>query len=78
MKYLLVLVVLLIAFGVWRSQRAPKNTQDHPPKPGASPGTPQIMVSCRVCGTHVPQNEAVAGQHGAYCSQDHWRQAERP
>lgn len=78
MKYLLVLAVLLIAFGVWRSRRPPQDAEQRPHRPGTSANTPLIMVSCRVCGAHVPQNEAVAGEQGAYCSQDHWQQAERP
>ncbi len=77
MKYLLLLAVLWLAYWIWRKGRTaaadkPDETRANPP------GTPQIMVSCKVCGAHLPQSDAVAGQRGAYCSQEHWRQAERP
>jgi uncharacterized protein len=29
------------------------------------------MVACLQCGTHLPEAEAVKGQRGAYCSQEH-------
>lgn len=76
MKYLLVVTVVLVAFWIWRQNRR----SDEPradDKPARRPTVPQIMVSCKVCGTHLPQSDAVAGQQGAYCSQEHWSQAER-
>lgn len=77
MKYVLVLAVLLLAFWIWRNNRQDKNIDSQAPARPPSPSTPQIMVSCKVCGTHLPQSDAIAGQNGAYCSQEHWRQAER-
>jgi uncharacterized protein len=76
MKYLLVVTVVLVAFWIWRQNR--RGGESHPEQaPARRTTAPQIMVSCKVCGTHLPQSDAVAGQHGAYCSQEHWAQAER-
>ena len=73
MKLFFVLVAVLIGLWWWK-QRARQ------PKPPATtqPGkTPQVtMLKCGVCGVHVPDNEALAGQRGAYCGAEHRRQAE--
>jgi uncharacterized protein len=34
------------------------------------------MHACPVCGTHIPEREAIVGQRGIYCSASHLRQAE--
>jgi uncharacterized protein len=72
MKFLLFLVVVLIGLWFW------KQRQKKPAKPKAPPPSdPQvIMLQCAVCGVHVPDTDATAGQRGAYCSAEHRRQAE--
>ena len=70
MKYLVLFAVLFIAYLVWRAkrveQRPPRGAQ--PP----APGTPQPMVSCAVCGLHLPQPDALrAGDGRFFCSQEH-------
>jgi uncharacterized protein len=64
MKYLVLL--LLVLAGVWwiRQQRKP----DLPPSEKSGP---QVMVPCTHCGTHVPENDAVRGARGLYCSAAH-------
>lgn len=70
MKYLVLLVVLVVAFGIWRSRRANETTS----RPGPAPrALTQDMLACAHCGVHVPQAEAlVAGPH-AYCCAEHQR-----
>ncbi|MDA8444513.1 PP0621 family protein [Paracidovorax valerianellae] len=68
MKYLVLLVVLVIAFGVWRSRRAV------PPQTAARPALPQAMVSCARCGVHIPRSEALTDGGPSYCSPEHQRQ----
>lgn len=78
MKYLLVLAVLLVAFWIWRSNRLSRSdeaSQKSRRKPAAL-RPPAIMVTCRHCGTHLPQSEAVIGDEGAYCSAEHRQQRE--
>ncbi len=77
MKYLLVLVVVLIGFYLWRSSREGRE----PPavrRPGKPPGAaPSIeMVQCAHCGIHCPSTDAIAGKHGVYCTAQHRREAE--
>lgn len=64
MKYLVLLLV--VVGGIWwiRQQRRPQTHQHK------SSG-PQVMVPCQHCGTHVPENDAVRGSHGMYCSTAH-------
>ena len=74
MKFLLVLAVLLVAFWIWRNNRLEaRRDQKRPP---VRPQAPVVMVSCGLCGTHLPETEAVRGNSGVYCSQEHRRQRE--
>ena len=70
MKYLLVLAVVLVAAFIWKQNRR----RDEAPPPAAQrpkPLPPTVMVACLQCGTHLPEADAVRGQRGAYCSQEH-------
>ena len=73
MKFLLVLLVFLLAAWLWRSGRQ-KNPDT--PKPPVQK-SPQDMVSCARCGLHIPQAESVQGLDGVYCCHAHHEQAER-
>jgi uncharacterized protein len=74
MKFLLVLAVLVVAFWIWRNNRR----ADLPAKPPVrdEPGLPVPMIACGLCGTHLPEGEAVKGDHGRYWCQEHRRQHE--
>jgi uncharacterized protein len=74
MKYLLVLLVLLFAFWIWRNNRQTAE-RDDTPKPRAPRG-PVAMIACAQCGTHVPEAEVVQGTRGRYCCAEHRRQHE--
>jgi uncharacterized protein len=68
-KYLVLLVVLVIAYAWWRQSRL---RDDRPKPPPPASGDPQEMVSCPVCGVHLPRSEAVPGARGVlYCSNEH-------
>jgi uncharacterized protein len=75
MKYLLVLAVVLVAFHIWRNNRLSDHAEAarRAPPPQGRPNVPTVMVACQQCGTHLPENEAVRGQQGAYCSTEHRR-----
>jgi uncharacterized protein len=71
MKYLVLIAVLVIAYMVWRNGRLERqrDAQRPPPPPAAAP---QEMVSCPVCGLHLPRGDAIAGSNGLlYCSKEH-------
>lgn len=72
MKYLLLAALLVVAYLLWRNARI----RDAAPPPSGQPrpGAPQEMVSCAVCGLHLPRGEAVTGTDGLpYCSPEHRR-----
>jgi uncharacterized protein len=71
MKYFVLLAVLVIAYMVWRNNRLERRRDAG--KPPAAPAiAPQEMVSCPVCGLHLPKSDAVAGKNGLlYCGPEH-------
>ena len=69
MKYLVLFAVVYIAYLVWRHNRIADQRRD---APRGTPSSPQPMVSCPVCGLHLPQPDAVRGADGRfYCSNEH-------
>ncbi|MDR0273916.1 MAG: hypothetical protein LBI48_00950 [Burkholderiaceae bacterium] len=74
MKPLALLLLMLVVVWLWRRER-----RIVPPGAAARrrPGSPpQPMLSCPVCGTHVPACDAVAGLRASYCCARHRREAE--
>jgi uncharacterized protein len=79
MKFVIVVLVVLLGVWLWRKNRADdrNDAAEKPPRTQTTnPGTPQIMVSCAVCGVHLPQGEAVKGKSNHYCSLAHRQQQE--
>jgi len=72
MKYLVLLVVLVVAIGIWRSRRASDGESSSQPA-ARSLAPPQDMLACAHCGVHVPQGEALKTDAHAYCCADHQR-----
>ena len=69
MKYLLVFLVVVVAWNIWRSKRI---SEAPPPPPAASPLAPtEPLVHCAVCGVHLPQSEAIGFQQRYFCTQKH-------
>lgn len=80
MKYLLVLLVIVVAVGIWRNKRrdevAERKTAGTRPAPALK--QPQNMVACAHCGLHLPQADAVTdGENQYYCSAEHRSLAQR-
>jgi uncharacterized protein len=74
MKYLLLIALVIVAWLIWRNGRLrdERDTGASARQPRPPAGDPQEMVSCPVCGVHLPRSEAVAGQRGLlYCSNEH-------
>lgn len=70
MKYLLVALVLLIAFHIWRSKR--RKASPPAAKKSHSLAKPEPMVCCAHCGTHLPASDAVMGEEQTpYCNTQH-------
>lgn len=80
MKYLLVIIVVWVGYMVWRAQRR-KDAGSQQPGTTAGKGGPadpiaQDMVKCPVCALHLPRTDALVGERGLYCSDEHRRAAE--
>ena len=77
MKYILVLLVVGVAIWIWRRTRADEAAERREQQaakaaqPQRTPVTPQAMVACRHCGTHIAQSEATQGHLGWYCDRHH-------
>jgi uncharacterized protein len=76
MKYLLVLLVLVVAFWLWRNNRRSEQQAHTPPRSQPPAASPVAMIACSQCGTHVPQAEVIEGVQGRYCCPEHRRQHE--
>ena len=74
MKYLLVLVV--IAIGVWMLSKRLRGPAPKPPRPSAGPARapqPAEMLRCAHCGLHLPAADALREGTLAYCDEAHRR-----
>jgi len=71
---LLILLALMAAVWLWRSRQRPGTKASAAIQP--EPPKPLEMVRCSRCGVHLPGNEVVIGERGAYCSLDHRQQSE--
>lgn len=70
MKYLIWLLVIVLA--IWAFKRSRRVSSDAPKaQPPVTPATPANMAVCLHCGIHLPQDEAVTGEKGLYCSTEH-------
>lgn len=75
MRVLFFFMVVLVGLVLWKlrpGQRL-KDKAEPSDKPGPSP---QTMLRCVQCSTHVPAKEALSGQRGPYCCAEHRQQAE--
>lgn len=68
MKYLIWLLVILAAIWAFKRSRRPAKPAEDSKTPNPSPSN---MVACAHCGLHLPQEEAVTGTKGLYCSTEH-------
>ncbi|MBG6074807.1 PP0621 family protein [Polaromonas sp. CG_9.11] len=78
MKYLLVILLILVVFWLWRSGR-PGPKKAAPPRRTQSKSSEKKeiteMVACGFCHVHLAKSEALIGRDGFYCSEAHRREA---
>ena len=70
MKYLLLLLVLAVVFHMMGARRS-RPPEGRPAAPPPVPPRPTDIVSCAQCGLHLPQDEALPGRGGVFCSAAH-------
>lgn len=77
MKLLFWVLVLALFFFVLGFKRGRPERSNPPPAPpadtpvAAAEPTPERMVDCAECGTHLPVSEALPGRGGHFCCADH-------
>jgi uncharacterized protein len=76
MKFLVVLLVLVVAVWLWlgrrRGQVPPKEAAKKPTGADAAGNAPQAMLACAHCGVHLPAADVVADAAGRpFCSEAH-------
>ncbi len=73
MKYILVVLVVMVGFWLWRQGRRDAMRSRPAAKAPPAVGPPQAMARCAHCGIHLPATDAIAGPGGVYCSPAHRR-----
>jgi uncharacterized protein len=84
MKYLLVLLVVMVGFWVWRANRSEERAERRAQKQAAQSARDRAgrelqavdMIGCEQCGLHLPRSDAITGRKGMYCCAQHRDQAE--
>jgi uncharacterized protein len=76
MKYLLVLLVVVVAVNIWRHRRRARMGSEAQ-GPARSIAAPQDMVACAVCGLHLPRSDALSTRGQYFCCAEH-REAQGP
>ena len=71
MKYLLLLVLAMLGLWWLRASGRARAASDAKRSDTGPENATQEMVSCTLCGLHLPHQDAVSGQRGVYCCQDH-------
>ena len=69
-----VLIILAAVWLIWHYVRRALSRRVKPPAP---PPSSTRMVACAVCGTHVPESEAVRAGGKAFCCEAHREMAEK-
>ncbi len=64
--WVLIAVVIYLAIVLARKKRSREVSAEKCTK---RKDAPVVMVECRQCGTHFPEDEAVLGDGKAYCSE---------
>ena len=75
MKYLLVLIVVMIAIFIWRGNRVADKPSGRRGKAAAEDDAVD-MIGCDLCGLHCPRGDLVVGRKGVYCCTQHQHEAE--
>lgn len=70
-----ILILLAALWLVLHFVRRALRRHQRPDGDTSSP-TPAHMVACALCGTHIPESEAIRTSSAVYCSEEHRRSAE--
>lgn len=76
MKFVLFVVALLALLWLIKGSVA-RRVPPPPPRDAARPPEPLPMVSCALCGLHLPRHDALPGRGGVFCGEAHRAEYER-
>ena len=72
MARILILVLVVVGVVWWlRAKRKQGQSPSASEKRPEQMSTPQPMVACHLCGTHLPQNDALQSEGQWYCCTKH-------
>lgn len=77
MKLAILIVAVLALVWLLRSTMRPR-VRPPDPKPARDGASTQAMLACAHCGLHMPQDEALPGRGGVFCSEAHRSAFENP
>ncbi len=69
-KLILMLFLGLLAYLVFKGFRRASTRRGEQAR---RPQAPERMVACARCGVHLPESEAIEGEGGRFCSEEHRR-----
>lgn len=75
MKYVLLVVAVLVLLWLLRGARRRVNPPPAPPPAAGEAARP--VIACRLCGVHLPRDEALPGRGGVFCGEAHRAEYER-
>lgn len=68
--------IIIVLLGLWLVVHYVRRAlARHRSSAEPTPDRPAPMLICAVCGTHVPESEAVRAAGKTYCSEEHRRTA---
>jgi uncharacterized protein len=76
MKFLILLLAVIALMYLLRGTRRRVDPPQPRPTKGDA-GKVQSMVSCQLCGLHLPDADALPGRGGVFCSEAHRAEYEK-
>ena len=70
LRFIIIALIVYLVILIFRRWTANKNSPTSRPQDGASAGS-TVMVQCKTCKLHIPENEALQKDGDYFCSQEH-------
>lgn len=67
MKYLLLFVLLVVVWSIWKK----RNDTAKPDDLNQNPLAPENMLLCAYCGVHLPESDSVLDGERVFCCAAH-------
>jgi uncharacterized protein len=77
MKFVVFVLALLVLLWLLKRSLGTRPPREARRPETATDATPLPMVTCAVCGLHLPRHEALPGRGGVFCGEPHRAEYER-